>query len=139
APSGTRVNFAILRMPGGEFAFYDRSRPSADPLQLRDGEGHVHTLKPALPRQLADSPAVRESGVLNNTQVILTPDGNLVSVFVKGELLDASTAKRVGLPRYLDVWAQRCGLEECSEPARFWRGYNGSQMEYEQLPSGRIL
>lgn len=139
APSGTRVNFAILRMPGGAFAFYDRSRPSAEPLQLRDSEGRLCVLKPGLPPEIAASTAVRESGVLGNTQVILTPEQSLVSVFVKGEALDAETAKKVGLPRYLNVWVQRCGLEECSEPERIWRGYNGSQMEYEQLPSGRIL
>jgi hypothetical protein len=139
APSGTRVNFAILRMPGGEFAFYDRARPSAEPLQLRDREGNVHTLGPGLPPEIAGSTAIRESGVLNTTQVILTPDESLVSVFVKGEAIDAETAKKVGLPRYLDVWVHRCGLQECSDPERIWRGYNGSQMEYEQLPTGRIL
>ena len=33
AASGSRTSFAMLRMPDGSFAFYDRNQPQAGPLQ----------------------------------------------------------------------------------------------------------
>ncbi len=137
--SGSSVAFAILRLPDGSFAFYDRGRPGVGPLTLKDRAGREHTLLPALPEDLAKSRAILDSRILANTQAILTPRGEVVSVFVKSEMLDKETAARIGLPRYLDVWMRKAGPEHVSEAKRIWRGYNGSQMEYEQLPSGRLL
>jgi hypothetical protein len=96
-------------------------------------------LLPWLPSQIVNSKAIRESDVLANAQVILTPGNQVKSVFVKGEVIDKETASKVGLPRYLDVWMKQASLTEVSEPQRIWRGYNGSQMEYQQLPSSRII
>ena len=139
AASGSRVRYAIMRMPDGSFAFYDRYRPQAGPLVLPDADGGEHTLLPPLPPEVAGSKAIIESTVLANTQVILTPGNEVKSVFVKGEKLDRETAAKVGLPRYLDVWIKQASLTDVSEPKMIWRGYNGSQMEYQQLPSGRII
>ena len=139
AAGGARVNYSIMRMPDGSFAFYDRYNPQAGSLVLPDGEGRKHTLLPPLPRELVESQAVIDSGVLANTQVILTPGNEVKSVYVQGEKLDRETAARVGLPRYLDVWIKQASLTDVSEPKMIWRGYNGSQMEYQQLPSGRII
>ncbi len=139
AASGARVRYAIMRMPDGSFAFYDRYDLQAGPLVLPDDEGRKHTLLPPLPRELVESESIIESRVLANTQVILTPDNEVKSVYVKGEKLDRETAARVGLPRYLDVWIKQASLTDVLEPKMIWRGYNGSQMEYQQLPSGRII
>ena len=139
AASGARVRYAIMRMPDGSFAFYNRYSPQAGPLVLPDGEGKKHTLLPPLPRELVESDAIIESEVLANTQVILTPGNEVKSVYVKGERIDRETAAKVGLPRYLDVWIKQASLTDASEPKMIWRGYNGSQMEYQQLPSGRII
>lgn len=139
AAGGGRTSFAIMRMPGGSFTFYDRNRPQDGQLTLPDSEGIAYTLLPALPKDIANSKTIVASGVLDNAQVILTPDRSVVSIYVKGEKLDQATAKKVGLPRYLNVWAQRATPIDSSEPQMVWRGYNGSQMEYQQLPGGRIL
>ena len=139
AASGTRTSFAIMRLPDGSFAFYDRNNPQARPLTLSDRDGGTYTLLPALPDGIANSQAVNSSGLLSNTQVILTPDGQLVSVFVQGERFDKETAAKVGLPLYLDLWIKQANLTDAAKPRMIWRGYNGSQMEYQQLPGGRIL
>ena len=94
AASGGRTNFAIMRMPDGSFAFYDRNNPQAGPLTLPDREGKPYQLLPALPGDIAGSNLIPASGVLANTQVILTPDREIVSVIVKGEKLDKATANR---------------------------------------------
>ncbi len=139
APSGSRTSFSIMRLPGGSFAFYDRNNPQATPLALPDRQGETYTLLPALPEDIANSQAVTSSGVLANSQVILTPDRQLVSVFVKAERFDKDMAARVGLPLYLDLWIKQASLTKAAEPRMIWRGYNGSQMEYQQLPKGRIV
>ncbi len=139
APSGSRAAYAILRLPDGSFAFYDRYQPQAGPLTLPDRQGKRHTLKPRLPPHLIGDQAIVESGVFSNTQVVLGQDGELKSVYVKNETLDRATAAKVGLPRYLNVWIRRAGPGGVVEPEMIWRGYNGSQMEYQQLPGGRLL
>jgi hypothetical protein len=139
AAGGTRTRFAIMRMPDGSFAFYDQDDPDRGPLTLPDRQGNPHTLLPALPTVIRESQAVAESRVLANTQVVLTPENHVVSVYVKGEALDRETASKVGLPRFLNVWVTRSSSTEASQPRMIWQGYNGSQMEYQQLPSGRIL
>ena len=139
ADTGSRTSFAIVRMPDGGFAFYDRNNPEAGPLTLTDRRGASYTLLPALPLDIRSSQAVITGGVLSNTQVILTPGRQLVSVFVRAERFDKETAAKVGLPLYLDVWVRQASLTKATEPRMIWRGYNGSQMEYEQLPGGRIL
>ena len=65
---------------------------------------------------ITNSEAVTASGVLANTQVILTPDGQLVSVFVQAERFDKETAATVGLALYLDVWIKRASLTGAAEP-----------------------
>jgi hypothetical protein len=138
AASGSRTGFAILRMPDGSFAFYDRNQPKATPLTLPDQNGDACVLLPALPDPILNSATVIESGVLANTQVIRTPNEELVSVFVRAERFDKQTAAKVGLPLYLDVWMQQASLRSSADPRMIWRGYNGSLMEYQQLPSGRF-
>ncbi|MBT3379561.1 MAG: exo-alpha-sialidase [Lentisphaerae bacterium] len=140
AASGAHTAYAIMRLPGGEFAFYNRYAPQAGPLVLPDADGRKHTLLPHLPPQIAASEIITGSKkLLANTQVILTPDNGVKSVYVKGEKLDRETARKVGLPRYLDVWISQASPTHASEPMMIWRGYNGSQMEYQQLPNGRII
>ncbi|MCO6457345.1 MAG: exo-alpha-sialidase [Pirellulaceae bacterium] len=139
AAGGGRTSFAIARMPDGSFAFYDRNRPDAGPLELPDRDGQSYTLLPTLPAEIAASRAILDSGALANAQVVLTPDRHVVSVIVKAERLDRDTAAQVGLPLYLDLWVTRANPSGADEPRMFWRGYNGSQMEYERLPGGRIL
>ncbi|HUG69929.1 MAG TPA: sialidase family protein [Pirellulaceae bacterium] len=139
AASGSRTSFAILRLPDGSFAFYDRNNPRGGALTLPDHEGGTYTLLPALPVDIANSEVVVTSGVLANTQVILTPDGQLVSVFVQAERFDKETAAKVGLRLYLDVWIKQASLTNAAEPRMIWRGYNGSLMEYQQLASGRVV
>lgn len=157
AAGGARTSFSIMRLPDGSFAFYNRYAPKK-PLELglspeqagipkpepTSGEpasegGPTHTLLPHLPQRILQSEAVMASGVLNNGQVILAKDGEVKSVFVRNETLDRETAAKVGLPRYLNVWVHRVSLEEAFEPQMTWRGYNGSQMEYQQLRGGRLL
>ncbi|MGE3780404.1 MAG: sialidase family protein, partial [Pirellulaceae bacterium] len=135
---GGRTSFAILRLPQGEFAFYNRLDPLRRPLTLNDRHGIRHELLPAPADDLLRG-KILESDVLNNTQVVVTPSGEVFSVTVKAETLDKETAVRVGLPRYLNVWGQRASAHEAHAPRMIWRGYNGSQMEYEQLPSGRLI
>ncbi len=128
-----------MRLPDGSFAFYDRSAPERGPLTLPDAKHQLHELLPHLPAQILQSESIMSSGVLNNTQVVLTKDNEVKSITVRNESLDKQTAARVGLPRYLNVWIQRANLEEVFDPLMTWRGYNGSQMEYQQLSSGRLL
>ncbi len=139
AAGGARTAYALMRLPDGSFAFYDRNRPQAGPLTLPDRDGKQHALLPHLPLDIANSPIIAKSGVLSNTQVILTPDDRVKSVYVQNEALDRATAAKVGLPRYLNVWIKQASLTDVSAPQMIWRGYNGSQMEYQQLPGGRIL
>jgi len=136
---GTRTAFAIMRMHDGSFAFYNRNDPFGGPLTLADDGGAAHTLLPYLPPRIVNSKAIADSGVLANTQVILTEQDDVKSVYVQAERIDKETAARVGLPRYLNVWIKQSGLTESADPLMIWRGYNGSQMEYQQLPNGRIL
>src|SRR5262245_58928329 len=123
-----RAQFAIMRLPDGSFAFYNRNFPASGPLTLPDRDGRSHTMPPELPREVAENMAITQSDVLKNTQVIWTPDRHVVSVLVQAEKIDKATAARVGLPMYLDVWTKRASLGEIFEPQRIWRGYNGSQM-----------
>jgi hypothetical protein len=139
APGGARTSFAIMRLPDGGFAFYNRYAPAAGPLTLPDADGNQHTLLPYLPAQVLNSVAMMESETLANSQVILTSDNQVKSVYVKSEALDKALAAKVGLPRYLNVWIRQANLVEAFEPQMIWRGYNGSQMEYQQLANGRIL
>lgn len=138
-PARPRRGYAIMRLPGGSFAFYDRYRPQAGPLVLPDRTGRKLTLLPYLPERVMANQAIAASGVLAGTQVILTPDDQVTNVFVRAEALDRKTAAEVGLRRYLDVWIKHCGLDSPAGESRIWRGYNGSQMEYQQLAGGRIL
>jgi hypothetical protein len=130
---------SLLRRPDGSFAFYDRRHPNAGPVVLPDREGRRHTLLPALPPHLAGSKTVLESDVLNDSQVILTPAGQLISVRVRGEKLDSATARRVGLTHHLDLWLTRAGSRTAEPARRIWSGYNGSQMEVQAGPGGRIF
>ena len=139
ATGGARTSYSIMRLPDGNFAFYDRNNPRAGPLTLPDREGTLHTLLPYLPPDIVKSQTIAESQVLANTQVILTADHQVKSIFVKGQSLDKETAAQVGLPRYLDVWIKQASLTAFLPPKMIWRGYNGSQMEYQQLPGGRII
>jgi hypothetical protein len=139
AASGARTAFAIMRLPDGGFAFYDRYSPRKGPLTLPDADGMSHVLLPHLPKKVTDSSVILDSGVLDNTQVILGKDGEVRSVTVRSETLDRETAAKVGLPRYLNVWIQRANAQRAIEPLLTWRGYNGSQMEYQQLSNGRLL
>ncbi|MGB0578746.1 MAG: sialidase family protein [Limisphaerales bacterium] len=139
AAGGARTAFAIMRLPDGSFAFYDRYRPGTGPLRLPDANGKMHALLPHLPKHLLASKAIMNSGVLGNTQVVLGRDDEVKSVLVKNKALDKETAKKVGLPRFLNTWIRRAGLEQERDPIMTWRGYNGSQMEYQQLKSGRLL
>ncbi len=137
--SGSRTAFAVMRLPNGSFAFYDRYAPASGPLTLPDANGKMHQLLPDLPPQVVQSQAILRSGVLNNTQVILTADNQVKSVTVRAESIDKQTVAKVGLPRYLNVWIQSADLSNALDPMMTWRGYNGSQMEYQQLSSGRLL
>ncbi len=139
AAGGARTAFAIMRLPDGSFGFYDRYAPKAGPLRLPDATGKLHAVLPHLPKEILASDVILDSGVLNNTQVILGKDGEIRSVTVRNESLDRETAAKVGLPRYLNVWIQRANLQRALEPLMTWRGYNGSQMEYQQLSNGRLV
>ncbi|APZ95285.1 sialidase family protein [Fuerstiella marisgermanici] len=138
-PPARRMGYAIMRMPDGTFAFYDRYRPESGPLRMPDRNGRVHSLSPGLPDRVLSDPSIMNSGVLNNPQVILTPDSNVVSMQVRREALTSEQAAEIGLRSYLDVWMQTAGPEGVPEPKMIWRGYNGSQMEYQQLKNGRLL
>lgn len=139
APSGTRSGYAILRREDGSFCFYNPYAPSGDPLRLPDGKGVKHALLPALPENLAKSKVLIDSGLLNNAQTLLADDGTVRSITVKSERHSKEDAARIGLPLYLDVWYRQGNAASVSEPMRTWRGYNGSQMEYQRLASGRLL
>lgn len=139
APSGTRSGFAILRREDGAFCFYNPYAPSAEPLSLPDAKGKKHTLRPALPENLAQSKVIIDSGILNNTQTLLSADGTVRSITVKAEKHSKEDAARTGLPMYLDVWYRQGNALAVSESVRTWRGYNGSQMEYQRVASGRLL
>ncbi|MGY8640084.1 MAG: sialidase family protein [Verrucomicrobiales bacterium] len=139
APSGSRTSFSIMRIPDGSFAFYNRYAAEKGPVTLPDASGKMHSLLPHLPPEILNSKAILKSDVLSGTQVILTADNAVNRVFVKSEALEKDEAKEVGLPRYLDVWFQESDLKTAQKPKMIWRGYNGSQMEYEQLSNGRIL
>jgi len=139
APSGTRSGYAILRREDGSFCFYNPYSPSAEPLTLPDAKGVQHTLLPPLPENLATSKVLIESGLLNNVQTLLSADGTVRSITVKSERHSKKDAARIGLPLYLDVWYRQGNATAVSEPMRTWRGYNGSQMEYQRLANGRLL
>lgn len=139
APSGTRSGYAILRREDGSFCFYNPYAPSAEPLSLPDVNGVKHTLRPALPEFIAQSKPLIESGILNNAQTLLAADGTVRSIVVKSEKLSKEDTARIGLPLYLDVWYRQGHAQAVSDPVRTWRGYNGSQMEYQRLASGRLL
>jgi BNR repeat-like domain len=138
SPSGRRTNFSMMRLPNNRFAFYDRNKPSDQPIAIPDRLGNLHTLRPALPSAMVGS-EITKSGILGNTQVILTPENRVISIFVKSEKIDKGKASTVGLPQFLNVWVNDGNASQVNEPRLVWRGYNGSQMEYEQLPNGRIL
>ena len=139
AAGGARTAFAIMRLPDGRFAFYDRYAPDKGPLSLPDADGKPHPLLPHLPMEILASQQIMESDILNNTQVVLSQDGQVKSVRVQNEALDKETAKDVGLPRYLNTWIDRVGPIDAHQPLMTWRGYNGSQMEYQELRNGRLL
>lgn len=136
--SGRRTSFAIMRLPNNRFAFYDQNNPSTSPLTLPNRSGQMFSLLPALPPEAAN-PSILESGILANTQVVLNSQHEILSVFVKSEAIDKERVAIVGLPRFLNVWGRTAAGSNVNEPRMIWRGYNGSQMEYEQLPSGRII
>lgn len=136
--SGRRTSFAIMRLPNNRFAFYDQSNPSISPLTLPNRSGRMFSLLPSLPPEAA-SPSIIESGILANTQIILTPHHEILNVFVKSEAIEKERVASVGLPRFLNVWVRTAAGSNVNEPRMIWQGYNGSQMEYEQLPSGRII
>jgi BNR repeat-like domain len=138
SPSGQRTSYSIMRLPNNRFAFYDGKHPSDQPIALSDRQGNLHTLRPALPSVAVDSEIV-QSGLLGNTQVILTSEDRVVSIFVKSEKIDKDKVSTVGLPQFLNVWVRDGKASLVHEPRLVWRGYNGSQMEYEQLPNGRII
>jgi len=139
AAGGAKTAFAIMRLPDGGFAFYDRKAPTAEPISLPDENGHMFQLLPPLPPQVAESETILQSGVLDNTQVILTKEFDVLGATVRNEPLERKRAAEVGLPRYLNTWFQRVNSQSAFEPIMTWRGYNGSQMEYQQLASGRLL
>ena len=130
---------SLLRRPDGSFAFYDRLHPGAGAVVLPDRAGRRQTLSPSLPPQLAGSKAVLDSGVLTDSQVILTPDDQLISVRVRGETLDPATARKIGLTHQLDLWVTRANVRTADPARRIWSGYNGSQMEVQAGPGGRIF
>ncbi|WP_417391647.1 sialidase family protein [Gimesia sp.] len=139
AAGGARTAFAIMRLPDGSFAFYDRYTPEKGPLSIPDADGRLHTLLPCLPEEILASEVIMQSGVLNNTQVVLSQDGQVKSVRVQNESLDKESAKQAGLSRYLNTWIDRAGPAAVSKPLMTWRGYNGSLMEYQELSNGRLL
>lgn len=136
---GPHDTTSLVRLSDGSFAFYNRSHPTADPIVLTDREGRRHTLSPSLPPQLAGSKAVLASGVLTDSQVILTSDNQLISVRVLGEKLDPAAAQQAGLTYHLDLWVTRANAREAEPARRIWSGYNGSQMEVQAGPDGRIF
>lgn len=139
AAGGARTGFAIMRMPDGSFAFFDRLNPTKRPLSLPDRDGLQHVLQPSIPSDIAASRVVLDSGVLSNQQVILTPEHEVHSVFVEAEVIPPEQIGEVGLPRYLNVWTRQASVRSAGERRLVWRGYNGSQMEYERLRNGRLL
>ena len=62
AAGGARTSFAIMRLPDGSFAFYDRYAPEKGPLSLPDADGKPHPLLPHLPKEiLTNCDALRTS------------------------------------------------------------------------------
>lgn len=139
APSGSRTAFSIMRMPDRSFAFYNRYAPDEGPVVLPDASGKRHTLLPHLPQEILKSEAILKSGALNATQVILTAENAVNRVFVKADAIEKEEAEKVGLRIYLDLWFQKADGKTRQDPKMIWRGYNGSQMEYEQISNRRIL
>ncbi|MCA9174044.1 MAG: exo-alpha-sialidase [Planctomycetales bacterium] len=139
AAGGARASLSILRLPDGSFAFYNRNAPAQGPVELPDAQGKLHALLPHLPKALLRHETLRDSGVLDNGQVVAGPDLRLTSVLVINENLDKDTAAKVGLPRYLNVWVRQANPQQAEEPRKIWQGYNGSQMEYQRLSDGRLL
>lgn len=139
AAGGKRAGFAIARKDDGTFAFYNPLAPGAGPLVLPDASGASVTLLPALPEALATSRPLLESGLLNNAQVLLSSDGGVRSVFVQADRFSREEAAKIGLSTYLDVWFRQGDATGARDAVRTWRGYNGSQMEYQRLRGGRIL
>jgi hypothetical protein len=52
------VHYAMMRLPDGSFAFYDRDRPQDGPLTLPDLDGNEYTLLPPLPARIAENKAI---------------------------------------------------------------------------------
>lgn len=136
---GKRTGFAIARQDDGTFAFYNPLAPGQGPLVLSDADGRSVTLLPALPEALVASQPLLDSGLLNNAQVLLGADGIVRSITVQAERFPAEDVPKVGLRLYLDVWFRQGGADGVEDALRTWRGYNGSQMEYQRLRGGRIL
>ncbi len=88
ASNRVRVGYALMRLPDGGFAFYDRYQPGAGPLTLPGRDRQPHTLLPYLPDSIVNSASILDSEVLNNQQVILSSDGQIISVLVEREDLD---------------------------------------------------
>jgi hypothetical protein len=130
---------SLVRMPDGSFAFYNRTQPALGPLTLPDRDGRPYPLLPGLPASIVGNRAMLESGVLANPQVLMTRDEQVVGVYVRAEVLDKAAVQSVGLSRYLNVWMHRADPTAAGQPRLIWRGYNGSQMEYQQFASGRII
>jgi|LakMenE01Jun11ns_1017448.scaffolds.fasta_scaffold9945200_2 hypothetical protein len=80
--------------------------------------GTPHRLSPALPAAIASSRPLVESGLLANSQILLSADGIVRSITVKAEALDRETAAKVGLPRYLDVWYREGTAETVADAIR---------------------
>ena len=139
APGGSRTAFAVMRLPNGRFAFYDRYAPTKGPLSLPDADGQLHQLLPHLPPEILASQRIIESGILNNAQVVLSQDGQVKSVRVIKQELDKQASQQVGLSCYLNTWIDRVGPTGTHPPLMTWRGYNGSLMEYQELQNGRLL
>lgn len=139
AAGGKRTGFAIARKDDGTFAFYNPLSPGAGPLALPDASGAMHTLLPALPEALAASRPLQESGILNNAQVLLSSDGVVRSIFVQADRFPKEEVAKIGLSTYLDVWFRQGDATGARDAVRTWRGYNGSQMEYQRLRGGRLL
>jgi hypothetical protein len=134
-----RHSLSLLRRPDGGFAFYNRHDPAGGPIALPDRSGVRHPLLPYLPASMLGRATLLDRALLANTQVILTPDHEVISVQVRAEAIPREAVKEAGLSRYLDVWLTRADTAGVAPPRRIWRGYNGSQMEYQQFPDGRII
>ena len=45
----------------------------------------------------------------------------------------------MGLSRHSNTWIAIRVTLWWHKPQMIWRGYNGSQMEYQQMPNGRLI